>query len=331
MRKTLFFISLLFTSVIASAQNICTIDFTPIPLGDVGNDTTGATANWTGFYLTNGTPADYQIATIDAAHGNSLKILAGPGYVAANDPNTHSVKRLLNVPADPGNNIVKTLYSFYTGAANGIGSIYFTVYDGTAPMIALVYNVATKTMTAGGTLSNNGNRTFASIKQLGTTYAANTWVNVGMAYNKTTGVMTWYTPQETYTFSTPPAGYTLIPNLTVGQFRIYNLNGAGNTVAYDWGIDDINISHDNNTVLATEDFIKDKSAEIQIYPNPTDKFINIKSSEKVSNVEVIDATGRKMKFTFDGDKIDVGNIPSGSYILNIKTENKNYSEKFIKK
>ena len=336
MKKILFFVStLLFTSSVFG-QTIDSQNFNSLTAGNVGTNFTGASAGQGGYYLINGVAADYQIATIDAAHANSLRIQAGSGYTgAANDPNNHTVARLVGVNATAGNNIIKATYNFYTGSANGTGSIYFNLLDdGTTPgvMVSLIYNVATKTITAAGAVTQNGTRIFAGIKTLGASpYPANTWVPVGMAYNMTTGVMSWYTPQESYTFSTPPAGYALIPGLDVGQYRTYNLNAAGNTVAYNWAIDDFNLSYSNNTILAADEVSKAKTDNTEIYPNPVVDYLTVKSDSKVNKVEIYDLAGRNINSELNGNKVNVTNLNPGNYIIKIETTDGIKTEKFIKK
>ncbi len=334
MKKILFFVSGMLSIGSVFGQVIDSQNFNSLTPGNVGTNFTGASAGQGGYYLLNGSASDYQIATIDAAHANSLKVTAGPGYVATSDPNNHSVVKLVGVNATTGNDIIKATCSFYTGSANGTGQVYITLFDdATTPgvIVSLIYNVATKTITAGGTLMNAGTRGFFGIKTLGTVYPANTWVSVGMAYNMTTGVMNWYTPQESYTFSSPPAGYTLIPALDVGQYRTYNINGSGNSVAYNWAIDDFNLSYSNNTVLATKDEVSKAKGNIEIYPNPVTDYLNIKSDSKVKNVEVYDISGRNMNSSLTGDKVDVRNLNSGNYIINIETKEGKISKKFLKK
>lgn len=334
MKKILFFISGILSISTVCGQVIDSQNFNSLTPGNVGTNFTGASTGQGSYYLLNGSASDYQIATIDAAHANSLKITAGPSYAATSDPNNHSVVKVVGVDATTGNNIIKATCSFYTGSANGTGSVYITLFDDAATagvIVSLIYNVATKTITAGGTLMNAGTRGFFGIKTLGTVYPANTWVSVGMAYNMTTGVMNWYTPQESYTFSSPPSGYTLIPSLDVGQYRTYNINASGNSVAYNWAIDDFNLSYSNNTVLATKEEVLKVKDSIEIYPNPVTDYLTVKSDSKVNKVEVYDILGRNMNSNLNGDKVDVTNLNSGNYIINIETKEGKTSKKFIKK
>ncbi|WBV61040.1 T9SS type A sorting domain-containing protein [Chryseobacterium camelliae] len=334
MKKILFFVSALFSTSFIFGQVIDNQNFNSLTIGNVGTNTTGTATGQGGYYLVNGTVSDYQISAIDAAHGNSLKVTAGPGYVATSDPNNHSVVKLVGVNATAGNNIIKATFSFYTGSANGIGSIYFTMIDdGTTPAViaGLVYNVATKTISAAGARLNNGTRQFALFKILNGTYPANTWVSVGVAYNMTTGASTFYTPQETYSYDAPASPYALIPGLDIGQYRTYNFNATGNTVAYDWAIDDVNVSYSNNTVLAANEVANVKSDAVTIHPNPTSDILNIKTDSKITAISVVDLTGRKVNVKLDGDKVDVRNLSAGNYLIHIETKEGIFTEKFIKK
>ena len=74
-----------------------------------------------------------------------------------------------------------------------------------------------------------------------------------------------------------------------------------------------------------------KSNSISIYPNPTSSILNIKSDFKIDNVSVVDMIGRKINIRLVGEKVDVKNLPSGTYIINIETKEGVSTQKFIKK
>ncbi|KUJ53174.1 T9SS type A sorting domain-containing protein [Chryseobacterium sp. JAH] len=333
MKKILSSFLITSATVMMFGQVIDTQNFNSLTAGNVGTNFTGATSGQGGYYLVNGVASDYQITTIDAAHANSLKVTAGSGFVATSDPNNHSAVKLVGVNATTGNNIIKATYSFYTGTANGTGSIYFTMIDDeTTPGViaGVTYNVVTKTLSAVGARLNNGVRQFALFKTLNGTYPANTWVFIGISYNMTTGAYTFYTPQETYTYDAPLSPYALIPGLDIGQYRTYNFNATGNTVAYSWAIDDVNVSYSNNAVLSTND-ITTKSNNTAIFPNPTADILNIRTDSKINNVSVVDIMGRKVNVKLDGDKVDVKDLPAGTYLINVETKDGISTEKFIKK
>ncbi|WP_415327450.1 T9SS type A sorting domain-containing protein [Chryseobacterium sp. MMS23-Vi53] len=119
--------------------------------------------------------------------------------------------------------------------------------------------------------------------------------------------------------------YTGAPMTTnaINQLRFVHDNYSGS--AY---VDNIRI---NNEITLGTDEISAKENNISIYPNPTTEFVNIKSSKKIKNVEVFDISGRKINVKLDGDRVDVRSLSAGSYLLNVETEGKNITEKFIKK
>ncbi len=68
-----------------------------------------------------------------------------------------------------------------------------------------------------------------------------------------------------------------------------------------------------------------------IYPNPVSDILKIKSSEKLTNVKFYDVFGRKIALqTQNLNEIDVSKLPSGIYLITIKTENGSFTQKLIK-
>ncbi|MBW8522573.1 choice-of-anchor J domain-containing protein [Chryseobacterium chendengshani] len=99
---------------------------------------------------------------------------------------------------------------------------------------------------------------------------------------------------------------------------------AGTAVSL--GLDTFNI----NGVLGTID-TEVKKNQISIYPNPATDFVSIKSDSKINNVEIFDASGRKVSSNLNDNKVDVRNLTPGGYIINIETKEGKTTEKFIKK
>lgn len=95
-----------------------------------------------------------------------------------------------------------------------------------------------------------------------------------------------------------------------GTTRItYNYNSA------------ITLSVNSNEIIANN---------IAIYPNPTNSTITI--SQEISNLEVFDIAGKKVKsFQKSSSSFDVSNLEKGVYILKGKTiEGKSINEKLVK-
>jgi len=80
-------------------------------------------------------------------------------------------------------------------------------------------------------------------------------------------------------------------------------------------------------VLGTTDVQK---VSFSIYPNPATDVLNIRTSEKVVEVSVFDATGRKIQASYSSGQVNVGSLTKGMYILRTTTDKAVYQHKFIK-
>jgi hypothetical protein len=70
---------------------------------------------------------------------------------------------------------------------------------------------------------------------------------------------------------------------------------------------------------------------IEIYPNPVSDLLTIKTDLKIENVSVSDISGKNSNVTLRENKVDVRNLPAGSYIITIETKEGKTTKKFIKK
>jgi Secretion system C-terminal sorting domain len=115
---------------------------------------------------------------------------------------------------------------------------------------------------------------------------------------------------------------------------------SGQTIRLAW----INTSNDQNllsiddikvekSVLSTNSFLDSK---FSIIPNPANDFVNISNSEniKVSSVKITDLNGRVVKqSSFDSVsdfKINVSDLSSGIYMMNINSNEGSVTKKIIK-
>lgn len=336
MKKLLLLNLSLFTSLALSAQVLESDNYNSYTIGNVATATSGIVAGQGGMYPYTGAVTDYQIVAGTAGHANYLQVITGNTATATASRTVF--KNGLDTAWDartPGNNIIKGVADIYTGTSTGAHTSGVAIFgeDGAGDSVGIVgmrYNSSTKTLNGLAYLTNGVTSGFYNITGLTTTtFPANTWINVGYSYNTTTGQITYVINGgnplvlNVTGFSTP-AG--LIPN----EFDVYSTPATGNTASTTFGIDNYQVIASSNTVLATEEIVA-KNDRISIYPNPTTDFVNIKSSKKVKNIEVFDISGRKMSAELNGDKVDVRNLQSGSYLINVETEGRNYTEKFIKK
>jgi len=333
MKKILLLSLLLSVCFTLSAQTIATENFNSLTLGNLATDLTGATAGQGGYYIYGGAVTDYQIAAIDATHGNSLRLTSGSNYSStANTYNRFAFKSITPVIPNLGNNIIKGSIDIYTGPATGAGRVSVDLYDATSGIVGVGYDYATKKIIGKGRLTvvSTGVTSYYSITLTQTnTYPANTWVTVSFTYDKTTGAYSWITPEGTFTFSN--SSYSLSSGLDPLEYDFISSTLTGNTVANIAGVDNLNLQYTNTASLGVQDVKVVSSAGVGVYPNPTSDILNIQTDSKINSVSVVDLTGRKLNVKLDGNKVDVQNLPSGTYLINIETKDGISTEKFIKK
>ena len=76
------------------------------------------------------------------------------------------------------------------------------------------------------------------------------------------------------------------------------------------------------------------SSDFEIYPNPTNKFINIKNKngENIEKIEIFNSLGKLIKPNdINNSYLDVTDLKKGIYFFRIKTENGIVTKKIIKK
>lgn len=315
---------------VSQAQTISNDDYNSLTLGNLASDTSGASAGQGGYYIYGGATSDYQVASIDATHGNSLKIISGSNYSSTANTYNRFVFKSISTTATAGNDVIKGSFEIYTGPATGAGKIQCVLYDSTMGVVGISYDFATKKIGGLGRLTPTATGTAAFYNiGLGTaTYAANTWVSVSFTYNKTTGAYSWTYPEGTYSFNN--SAYTFTTNMVPVEFDFVSVTATGNTVANQAAIDNFNLLYSNTAALSTDETIM-VSDIITIYPNPVIDYLNIKSSSKLENVSVYDFNGRKINVKLEGNKVDASSLPSGNYLINIETKKGKTTEKFIKK
>ena len=75
----------------------------------------------------------------------------------------------------------------------------------------------------------------------------------------------------------------------------------------------------------------DIETELILFPNPSSDFINLKSSETISSVEIISIFGQAFKYPVVNSKIDIRDFAEGIYFLRVTKNETTEIIKFIKK
>lgn len=343
MKKVLSSLLLASTSVMMFGQVLVNENFENATIGNLGTDVTGATAGQNGWKTAYGANADYQIATIDAAHGKSLTINSYNSYsTAANTTlNTRLAFKETTVVASPTNNIVQGKFDLYTSPVAGTGTIQMRVLGMVGASSGVVggfsYNVATRELRGLGTFINlaTGAPTTYSIgfaAAPGVQLTANTWYTLRFTYNKNTGAIVWYWPGGSGGFQTDTATLGLIAGSEPEDVYLFNVTDTGNTVSKSGGFDNILVENTNAASLSTNELNDNNVSKlVSVYPNPTTDVLNINSDSKINKVSVYDMTGKKIDVKLDGDKVNVQALPAGAYLINIENKDGVSTEKFIKK
>lgn len=91
-----------------------------------------------------------------------------------------------------------------------------------------------------------------------------------------------------------------------------------------WFVDDVNVTG----TLSIDEFSADK---FSIHPNPTNGMLIITSKTALSKIEIFNVLGGRVKTIKNSNKIDISELPAGTYIARITTADGNtQNQKVIK-
>ena len=141
-----------------------------------------------------------------------------------------------------------------------------------------------------------------------------------VVYSNTTLANTTWT-QITATYTPTVSG--------VYYFAFNHISATPQATAMSLALDTFAIS----SVLGNEQFKVDKLA---VYPNPTSSLLNINTnnSDTISAVQILDLNGRQVynkSFSNVADaQINVNDLSTGLYLINITTGDKTITRKFMK-
>ncbi len=115
---------------------------------------------------------------------------------------------------------------------------------------------------------------------------------------------------------------------------------VGNSVTFGPGISGALIVKINadleftlNVITGIDETKAIKNSGFQIYPNPTNEFLNIKSETIIEKIKIFDINGKVLNATnLQGSQIlDVSNLPNGIYFLYLESQDRNNAVlRFIK-
>ncbi len=111
-------------------------------------------------------------------------------------------------------------------------------------------------------------------------------------------------------------------------FKVKFIYDDENFLSWGLGIDNFKLS---NTSIAGLDELSLKG--FSYYPNPTNGIVNLSANEKIDKIRVFNVIGqeviRESPSNFD-TKIDMNNLPTGTYFVNVQVANKVGTFKMLK-
>src|SRR5690606_12833457 len=151
------------------------------------------------------------------------------------------------------------------------------------------------------------------------------FTNLGVSVNPNQAVGFVYPQTWTqYTFNITGVGSTPVPVKFAFRYFVTSAGPSG-TNSDIIGIDSFQVTR---STMAIGEVSRNK---LSVYPNPATDFIKIDGAYKLQSVTVYDMSGRKVAVAVKGNTVDVTSLSNGTYIIDIKTDSGNVSEKFIKK
>ncbi|GAA4166749.1 hypothetical protein GCM10022217_41050 [Chryseobacterium ginsenosidimutans] len=216
---------------------------------------------------------------------------------------------------------------------SGMGSISVTA-TGTNPQGNEIHNFTTSNLTSSfyTFTSANINSTDGSATYDGLTLTKRLKIESATGITYTTSAQSSLTLVFDPAFSgtikvdnvsyTASSGVVTIPNVQAGSHSI--TKGSVANLFY------IKTQYSSATVLATKE--NSISEKLKVYPNPVETSFNISTPETVEMVNIINNAGETVKTIRGNNKnINISDLTSGTYFVQIKTNKETIHQKIIKK
>jgi len=355
MKKTLLLLVAVAATQTSFGQEIfMTEDFSNFTPGNLGTDFTGATAGQGGLY-TFASNGAVPTTTNNASNENfQIVVSDGDNALQLTGPNGDKGSRIAwkggladhwAARAD-GNNIIEVEFDFYTGATtDSQNNMRMVIYDVTRLKVlgGFSVNMATKVISGvanydasaqpGGSIGNY--LFFLGGNGVELTLDEESWVTLGVSYDYTTGRVTWRGPGINGFVMGAAAG------TDPDEVDIAATSGSTatvpNTAATTGLFDNIIISNtDVDSLLGLAATPAIVANQLSAYPNPANDVVTISNDNSIAmqSAQIVDINGRTIKtVNLNGVSqatINVSELTSGIYFMNITTERGKISKKIIK-
>ncbi|MFT3796319.1 T9SS type A sorting domain-containing protein [Flavobacterium sp.] len=352
MKKTLLSLFALSLGLFSNAQVIVTEDASSLVVGDIGDDLTGMTpgqGDWLTFVVASGSNSDFQV--VDQGNGNIIQI-------TGSNTSANTRRMFKDVSGswgfrDSGNNVAEVQFDFFSGpVTTSNNSIRVILYNSDLTKIlgGMMFSMGSKvlsglsyydnTASAGGVLGNYSFRlSYTAVPT--PTYSdlvlqPNTWYRVGFSFNYTTGEVIFKEGTGLITSSPIIGASAGIDAVQLNMMvTAISLTGQTNTVSSLGLFDNLNFqaSAVNGPLsVKTEEVVAN---EVSVYPNPATNVINVSNpNASITKITLTDLNGRTVK-QINYDKvaeiqINISDLASGMYMMNIQSTDGESVKKFLK-
>lgn len=351
MKKILLSLTLIGGLFVSNAQVLQNDNFNGLTIGDIGTDITGTTPGQ-GSWLTFAGNGTAPTTTTNSANSNFQVVASGNGSTngfSIVGPNGNKGGKYMWkdglatswAARTSGNNIIEVEVDFFTGAtttSTGFTGVYMYSLPSFDILNGFIYTNNTRLLRGIARLNNAGtvDAYTVGLAQGGLILAPNTWYRLGFGYDTTTGQPTWRinTFTETATIgNTYWAGGADL--LTPGEIDLAAEASTTNSVAYTGVFDNfVAKASATDTLLGLDKLVSNDL--FVVYPNPVNNLVNISLVSntleiEINKVTVSDVNGRIVKeFNSNLNQLNVSDLNSGVYFLNIETQNGKATKKIVK-
>ena len=349
MKKLLLLITLSLSIQCINAQLFYNENCTSLTVGNVGTDVTGATpgqGGWLTYVAATGLNTDFQVVNVGGVNGNAFQITG-----SANASNTRWLFKnnlqSLWAARTAGNNILEVEFDYFTGpTTTSTNSFRVYLYRDEATSKAIAGMGTSKNAIVSSVNYVNNVTGYAYYDNAGTvnfygfgmgtvapyqlTFPINTWIRLGFSYNKTNGEVVWKGPGIN--------GYIqgAAPGLDVKELDILGVAGTANAVSSTGIFDNFLVRAAATDTLLQNDTFDVATTNFSVSPNPANDFVTISNSENISvnSISMTDLNGRVVKQNSYSNvsevQVNISDLASGVYMMNIKSDKGTVTKKIIK-
>ncbi|WP_431608908.1 T9SS type A sorting domain-containing protein [Chryseobacterium sp. 'Rf worker isolate 10'] len=160
---------------------------------------------------------------------------------------------------------------------------------------------------------------------VGSVLQPNMWHNIRFVLKNSENLLTCYVDGE-LKYSTT---FVLTSNTNAIIGNVHKINFYYSPFPRGFYIDNMKITKLGGALAVNE---TPKAQTFKISPNPAVDQLNIKSDEKINLISIFDAKGSLVRNIAEpGKNLNISDLNSGNYIIRIKTDKSEYTQKIIKK